>query len=130
MRVHELECVALQELARTVAEQSLHGGTRVLEGAVFPDDRHDVEGVLDERAKMLFAAPQRFLGGGAVDRGGEHARRRLQEVDVVAPGSAPPRAVRAPGARPPPPAPGDEAPSPPPTRHPPGGGPAPTRFRP
>src|SRR2546426_1036581 len=64
------------------------------EGAVFPDDRHDVEGVLDERAKMLFAAPQRFLGGGAVNRGGEHARRRLQEVDVVAREGAPPREIR------------------------------------
>src|SRR2546427_10721724 len=93
MRVHELECVALQELARTVAEQSLHGGTRVLEGAVFPDDRHDVEGVLDERAKMLFAAPQRFLGGCAVDRGGGHALRRRLEVDGRAPARAPPCAV-------------------------------------
>src|SRR2546425_181133 len=62
---------------------------------VLPHDRHDVEGFLDGRAKLLFAAPKRFLGGGAVDRGGEHARRRLQEVDVVAREGAPPRAVRA-----------------------------------
>src|SRR5205807_131003 len=39
--------------------------------------------------------PPRVFGAGAVDRGGEHTRRRLQEMDVVARERAPPRGVGA-----------------------------------
>ena len=80
---HEVERVPLEQLAGPIAEHALHRWARVAEHAVVAHDGDDVRGVLDQRAEMLLAAAQGIFGAGAVDRGREHVRHRLQEVRVV-----------------------------------------------
>ena len=81
--VHELEGVALEQIARSVSQQPLHRGARVAEDAVFAQDGDDVGGVVDEGAEVLLALAKCILGAGAVNRGRQDVRHRLYEVRVV-----------------------------------------------
>jgi len=90
-----VEGVALEQLARLVAEHPMHGRARILEHAVLAHDRHDVGRVLDQGAEVLLAPPHRVFGATPIDGCGDNARHRLHEMRVVDGEVASARRVRA-----------------------------------
>ena len=80
--VHELERVVVEQLLGAIAEQALHRRAHVPDDAVVAENRDDVGSIFGQGAEMLLALAQRFLDAGALQRGGEHVRERLNEQDV------------------------------------------------
>src|SRR6266566_4441934 len=82
VRVHELERVPPQQLARAVAEQPLHGRRDVPEDSVVAENGDDVGGVFRQGTEVLLAAAQRLFHSRALERRRQHVGERLHKQHI------------------------------------------------